>query len=310
MNKISFNRCESIKKVELSVKDLRCNNHAEFNDFDDLQKHINNAINSNGIRYYSSYLFETIYNKKPELEKIGLINHMYQLIGGAKGTLKYRFKHSKSTLSRYINFNYETLDLLRAKILLKHKGKIYKGYNGYQRIEVINSVNLLCKDIENPIVLEAGCGSGLNMYLLNTLNDKIDLHGFEYTNSRLASAIVNLSYSKMVNNLFLADVCKMNLPDNCFDVVYTNHVIEQLGQKNAEKAINEMWRVCRKGIVLSEPSVYNANMYEKWRMNILGYCKDLYRIAEKLPSAKIIDYKEDTYRTYPNTSQHLIVIKY
>ncbi|WP_017731522.1 class I SAM-dependent methyltransferase [Nafulsella turpanensis] len=199
--------------------------------------------------------------------------------------------------------------MLQKDILLKHNGKVYKGCNGYQRIELIESVNELCRGIEQPKVLEAGCGSGLNIYLLESLNSQIEIHGFEYTNARIASAIVNLFYSPNLHNLFLADVCNLKIPDNSFDVVYSNHVLEQLGQERAEAALKEMWRVCKKGIVVSEPSIHGANRYEKWRMNTLGYCRDLYSVAKKLPHAKVLVYKEDSYRTYPNTSHHLVVEK-
>jgi len=210
---------------------------------------------------------------------------------------------------RYEKYFYETIDLLTKNNLLKYKGKIYKGCNGYPRVEVIDDVNDLCKNIDNPKVLEVGCGSGLNIYLLHSLNPNIEIHGFEYTNSRIASTIVNLFYTPIIKNLFLADVCDLKMPDNSFDVVYSIHVLEQLGQEKAEIALKEMWRVCKKGIVLSEPSVHGANLYEKWRMKTLGYCKNLYSVAEKLPNSKIIVYKEDTIRTYPNTSYHLIVKK-
>ena len=58
---------------------------------------------------------------------------------------------------------------------MKYKGKIYKGCNGYQRVELIDSVNDLCKNIDNPKVLEAGCGSGVNIYLLDSLNPNIEI---------------------------------------------------------------------------------------------------------------------------------------
>lgn len=309
MNNIKIKLIQLPDEVEIIIKDLRDSTHVEFENFKDIEYHINNAIKQNGLRFYNDHIFKDIYKQELVTKPISFINHLYHLAGNAKGVIKFRRKHSKSSYSRYKNHKYETLDLLRKNILLKHKSKIYKGCNGFQRVEVIDSVNNLCKDINNPKVLEAGCGSGVNIYLLNSLNPDIEIHGFEYTNSRIASAIANLFYSPICNNLFLADVCNIRLPDKYFDVVYSNHVLEQLGQDKAETAIKEMWRICRKGIVLSEPSIHGANIYEKWRMKTLGYCKDLYSVAQELPEANVLIYKEDKFRTYPNTSHHLVVEK-
>ncbi len=308
MNLIKLKTFNIPEKIIIELNDLRSINHPEFEDYDNIDFHIKEAVKQNGLRYYGLSVFNTIYEHKLT-NKLGLFQHLYHILGGAKGIIKYRIKHGKSSLSRYKKHHYETIDLLKNDILIKHKGEIYKGPNGLQRIELIESVSNLCNGINNPKVLEAGCGSGVNIYLLNSLNPNIEIHGFEYTNSRIASALINLFYSPIVKNLFLADICNIKIPDNTFDVVYSNHVLEQLGQEKAEKALNDMWRVCKKGIFLSEPSIHNANLYEKWRMNTLGYCQDLYTAAEKLPNSKILVYKEDNFRTYPNTSHHLVIEK-
>ena len=309
MKIININSNGSPYKVTAPVRDLRSTDHPEFEDIEDIEYHIQEAIRLNGLRDFGRSIFEDIYEKEKTLKPLGVFQHLYHLAGGAKGVIRYRMRYRKSSFRRYQFHHYESLEVLRKEILLKHKGRIYWGKNGYQRIELIRNVNKLCAEIEHPKVLEAGCGSGLNIYLLNRLNQNIEIHGFEYTNARFASCIVNLFHSRLLDNIFLADICDMNLPDASYDVVYSNHVLEQLGQKKAEVALKEMWRVCRKGLVLSEPSVRGANVYEKWRMNVLGYCKDLYPVAECLPDSRILEYKEDDYRTYPNTSHHLVIEK-
>lgn len=234
---------------------------------------------------------------------------MYQLAGNAKGILKHKRKHGKSSLSRYENHHYESVRLLRNKGVFKINGGIFKTVKGRARLELINSVNELAEGISNPTVLEAGCGSGLNIYLLSCLNSNLEISGFEYTNARLASGIVNLWHSDIRDNLFLADICQLNLEDNSYDIVYTNHVLEQLGQERAEIALKEVWRVCKHGMVICEPSIHGANLYEQWRMRTLGYCENLVSIAKTFPDAEIIRYKEDDIRYYPNTSHHLVVRK-
>jgi len=309
MKEIKIHPVQLPNEIVIEIKDLRNSNHHEFENYDDIHYHINEALRQNGLRYHRESIFKDIYEQKILTKPINFAYHLYHLLGNAKGIVKFRRKHSKSSFSRYKNHKYETLDLLRNNILLKYKGQVYKGCNGFQRVELIDSVNKLCKDIEKPKVLEVGCGSGVNIYLLNSLNPNIEIHGFEYTNSRIASAIVNLFYSPICKNLFLADACDLKIPDNSFDVVYSNHVLEQLGQEKAIIALKEMWRICKKGIVLSEPSIHGANIYEKWRMKTLGYCKDLYSASKEFPDSTILTYKEDKFRTYPNTSHHLVVVK-
>lgn len=309
--KIFINDDEKGLKEEIEIKDLRPSSHPENNPlfFEDIQQHIFRAISENGIRDYNGEIFNYIKNEQGNREKVGFFEHLYLLLGQAKGIIKYRLKYGKSTFNRYENFHYETLDLLKGKGLFKIKNQIYWAVKGSARLELINAVNKLCDGIETPKVLEAGCGSGLNIYLLNCLNDKLDIHGFEYTNARFASCLANLWNSEFKENLFLADICNLDLEDNSFDVVYTNHVLEQLGQEKAETALREIWRVCKKGIVVCEPSIHGANIYEKWRMRTMKYCEDLLSIAKTFPNAEILTYKEDDIRYYPNTSYHLILKK-
>ncbi len=193
--------------------------------------------------------------------------------------------------------------------MIKHKGKIILGYNSYPRIELMAHINSLCQNIKEAKVLDAGCGSGLNLYMLSKTRPDLIIDGFEYTHSRLASCMINLVYENKINKLFLGDITSINLPDNSYDVVYTNHVLEQLGQENSKLAIREVLRVAKKGVVLCEPTVNNSNIYEKWRMRKLGYCQDLFRIAKELPNCKVTYYQEDMFRNYPNTSNTLILEK-
>ncbi|KAA3638773.1 MAG: class I SAM-dependent methyltransferase [Bacteroidetes bacterium] len=309
IGKVQIKDKKTIEEIE--IKDLRPSSHPESDSsfYDDLQQHIDRAIKQNGIRDYNKGIYNHILKEQKNRKKVGFLEHLLILIGQVKGVIKYRLKHGKSTFNRYENYHYESLDLLKSEGLFKIQNQIFRAIKGSARLELIHSVSELCKDIDLPKVLEAGCGSGLNMYMLGCLSDNMEIHGFEYTNARLASCIVNLWHSRYKNNLFLADICNLNLEDNSYDVVFTNHVFEQLGQKNAEAALKEIWRVCKKGIVVCEPTIHGANIFEKWRMRTLEYCEDLISIAKTFPDAEIITYKEDNIRYYPNTSYHLIVKK-
>lgn len=295
---------EVISEINLNIQDLRKTDHPEYNQKELIEDHFWKAYKMNGLRIPDDSIFKRV-NKKPKLKKVGLAQKYYNVYNNMRGV----YKHPRNSFDVYESYIYETLDYLLSGTYIKHNDSVYIGKNGYCRMELIRKVSELCEELSNPKVLEVGCGSGLNLYLLNRLNPNIELHGFEYTSARLASAILNLYTDDMVNNLFLADATDMKLEDNSYDYLYSIHVMEQLGQEGAELAMKEMWRVCRKGIVMIEPSVIGANFYEKWRVKKMGYCEDLVSIAENLPNSNIVISKEATYRSFPNTGYFITCLK-
>ncbi len=300
-NEINLNR-------KINVADRRQSSHPEYNDWDHFQKTLDRAAAILGYCYYPKTFSEYLTELPQKFSYINPVEKTFKVLGDCKGIIKFAHRHGKSTFSRYSE-DYESLRVLTTTHTLKHNGKIMMGKNAWPRIELIEHISSLCNGIQNPTVLDAGCGTGLNMYLLAKSKPEMKISGFEYTHSRLASCIINLVHESFYNELFLGDVTKIDLPDNSYDVVFTNHVLEQLGQTNAELALNEVFRVCKKGAVLCEPSIHNATAYEKWRMTKLGYCRDLLAIAKKIPNCNVKLYKEDTIRYYPNTSYTLVLEK-
>jgi ubiquinone/menaquinone biosynthesis C-methylase UbiE len=301
--------CQEINlKRSFSISDLRQYTHSEFNNWENMQQCLDQASALLGYSYYPNSFFKyysTLPNKFNVLNKY---EKLFKLLGDFKGIIKFSNKHGKSTYSRYKN-DYESLRVITQTQMLKHEGKIIMGYNAWPRLELLDHINSFCKNSIQTKVLDAGCGSGLNIYMLLKMIPNIIIDGFEYTHSRLASCMVNLVYEDKVGKLFLGDITNIGLPDNSYDVVFTNHVIEQLGQKNAELAVKEVLRVSKRGVVLCEPSIQNSNQYESWRMSRLGYCKNLLSIAKNISNCKVTLYKEDDIRYYPNTSYTLILEK-
>lgn len=301
--------CPEIKlKKNFKIMDLRQDTHPEYNNWENFQKCLDQAISVLGYSYYPNSFFKHITSLPKDFDHLNELKKIFKILGDLKGVIKFTNKHGKSTFSRYKN-DYESLRILASTQMLKNNDKIIMGYNSWPRLELIDHINSLCESTKQVSVLDAGCGSGLNLYMLLKSRPDLAIDGFEYTHSRLASCIINLVYEDKIGKLFLGDITKIDLPDESYDIVFTNHVIEQLGQKNAELAIKEVLRVSKKGVVLCEPTIHNANTYEKWRMNRLGYCKDLLSIAKKIPNCKVTVYKEDKIRYYPNTSNTLILEK-
>jgi ubiquinone/menaquinone biosynthesis C-methylase UbiE len=202
---------------------------------------------------------------------------------------------------------YESANLLFQKIPIKYKGNKVIGLNSYTRIELLQRVIELSTELSHPKVLEVGCGCGINMLLLNHLCPSMHISGFEYTHARLASALINLKNTNMVENLYLGDATSIKKEDNSYDIVFSFHVLEQLGQKGAEKALYEMWRLCRKGVILDEPGLENASLYESIRVKKLGYCRNLVKVAKNLPGCRIKYSGEGYCRAWPNPSNILVL---
>jgi ubiquinone/menaquinone biosynthesis C-methylase UbiE len=86
-------------------------------------------------------------------------------------------------------------------------------------------------------------------------------------------------FSKL--KLFCADMLKIPILDNSIDIVTSYHSLEPNGGKE-EVLLKEIFRICRKKVILFEPS-YELNTHEgKKRMDKHGYIKSLPTSIKKL----------------------------
>lgn len=116
-------------------------------------------------------------------------------------------------------------------------------------------------------ILEMGCNSGPNLYLLakkfpNTELKGIDINScaVEYGNARFKQERiinVNLSVGK-------ADTLE-EFNDNSFDIVFTDAVLIYVGRDKIKKVIKELIRISRKALILMEWHSFGAES------NPLGY---------------------------------------
>lgn len=305
---VNFNHEFFRTKRSFRIIDLRKISHPEFQKFEDLESKILDCILQNGIRYYENDYLEFLQNAS--LDELHFKSYLKKIFQDYKNVVSYVKRFGKDTTARYTKYRYETFDSLQKKFMLKNNGVIYTGNNLQGRIDLINRVIEFASKSNSGKILEAGCGAGLNLFLLTRLAPNLsNIEGFEYTNSRIASAIVNLVFEKNIERLFLADVTSLKLESESYDVVFTCHVLEQLGQQNAELAIDELLRITRKYLIISEPTLKDANLYEKWRMKKLGYCENLLNILRNSNKCRIIEDYEDPIRYHPNTSYTIIVEK-
>jgi SAM-dependent methyltransferase len=133
-------------------------------------------------------------------------------------------------------------------------------------------------------ILEAGVGEATTLAnVVDKMAVKPDYScGFDISWSRIhcARAFAN---SKGVNPdwLFTGDLFRIPLRDNSIDVVYTSHSIEPNGGREKE-ALQELYRVASRYLVLLEPAYEFASEEAQKRMEHHGYVRGLKDTAESL----------------------------
>ncbi len=158
-------------------------------------------------------------------------------------------------------------------------------------------------------ILEAGVGEATTLSgVLANLEQKVQAYGFDLSWSRIAHARSYMN-SKGLSSDGLCTGNLLNIPfaDNSVDLVYTCHSIEPNGG-NEEPILAELYRVCRKYLILFEPAYEFADDKVKKRMRDHGYCRGLADFAKKL-GFKVIEHALFHETTNPMNPTAVTVIE-
>ena len=129
---------------------------------------------------------------------------------------------------------------------------------------------------EAKTIMEAGVGEATTLsFVLQQIPD-ITAFGFDLSWSRISVARDWLRAQGVDQraSLFTGSIFQIPLPDSSIDVVYTSHSIEPNGGNEA-RAVQELFRVASKWLVLLEPAFDLATVEARNRMKQHGYCVDL-----------------------------------
>lgn len=170
--------------------------------------------------------------------------------------------------------------------------------------EIINSLG----PVKN--IVEAGVGEATTLIpLLPRLNyQPEELLGFDSSWSRISVARKFASERKVQHaNLVVGNFFNCPLNDNSADLVFTSHAVEPNGGLERE-ALQELYRITRKFLVLFEPIYEFADEAGKERMDRLGYVKSLRETAQSL-GYEIVRHELLTYNKDLSNPTGVIVIR-
>jgi SAM-dependent methyltransferase len=132
-------------------------------------------------------------------------------------------------------------------------------------------------------LLDAGVGEATTLapILAACRNKPRNVFAFDISVSRLLYARSYLTRSNINASVFTAELNRLPFEDNAIDVILTVHALEP-NHGDEEPILKELLRVCRKGLILVEPSWELGSAATRARIERLGYVRGLPEILERL----------------------------
>lgn len=172
-----------------------------------------------------------------------------------------------------------------------------------------NEITNRIKDLNFESILDAGTGEATTMEVIarQLNNPNIRFYGFDISASRIKSAKEYCQKHKFNPILFTANMNQIPLKDNSVDLVYTIHAVEPNTNKEFE-IISELFRICRKYLVLIEPSYELGNPETKANIEKHKYIKNLKQAVDRL-AGNLLCYELLPVGTYSNQPAIYVIEK-
>jgi|SRR3989344_125439 len=119
-------------------------------------------------------------------------------------------------------------------------------------------------------VLEVGCASGPNLYLLAKKFSDVSFYGIDVSKNAINEG-ENFFLKKGLKNVFLQTLTASQLEkfaSKNMDIVFTDAAIIYVGQDQIERVFREIVRIAKKAIILCEQHTDGKSFYDdKWVHN-------------------------------------------
>jgi ubiquinone/menaquinone biosynthesis C-methylase UbiE/uncharacterized protein YbaR (Trm112 family) len=188
--------------------------------------------------------------------------------------------------------------------------EFYNANRDFNQLYTQSVAQLLDSLGTHSSILEAGVGEATTLAnVVEKMTNKPHYAcGFDISWSRIHCARA-FATSKGVHAdwLFTGDLFRIPLRDNSIDVVYTSHSIEPNGGREKE-ALQELYRVASRYLVLLEPAYELASDEARKRMEHHGYVRGLKETAEAL-GYNVKEYRLFDYIVNPLNPTGLLVIE-
>ena len=156
-------------------------------------------------------------------------------------------------------------------------------------------------------ILEVGCGTSLNLYLLSQRFPDLHFEGIDITPERLEVGKKWFKTEKNFEpNVHLGDATQMAYEDNAFDIIYTVHCFEQIDQY-ALAATKEVCRVAKKKVVFLEPDYGSSNAAQRLFLKNHNYLVDFAKTIESVAPGKLEHRPLDTHVNLMNRTGLFVV---
>lgn len=237
-------------------------------------------------------------------EKISLLNKIKEIYDNGDNIIKYLKKiktQDKNTIEDIlISYDFQAGSYSKYyKEQPSEKNKYCKSL-----AEIINGLG----DFSSLLEVGVGEATTLGPTILHLNSEPNISFGFDISWSRLKYAQRLLHELEIKNvNLVTGDLFNSPIKNNSIDIVYTSHSIEPNGGREKE-ALEELYRITNKYLILLEPAYELANEEARARMLEHGYVTSLYSTAKEL-GYEIIEHRLFEVSANPLNPTGLIVIK-
>ena len=185
----------------------------------------------------------------------------------------------------------------------KMKRSDFYRLHGEELSKIINNFNY-------KSLLEVGVGEATKlMYIIKNKPSKdIDYSGLDISLSRISYGKEYLENNNCsYKDLLVGDMFNIPYDNDSFDIVYTSHAIESNTNKSLD-ALNELYRVTKKYLILVEPDYKLGNKETREWMRKHKYIVDLYDNIISL-GYKVIKHELFKYGSFTNQSSIIIIEK-